>query len=49
MVRDGDTVVVGNTDTDTDADADVRYVVLCRRHHRAGQPYSPAPAVTLVG
>ena len=47
MVRDGDTVVVGNTDTD--ADADVSYVVLCRRHHRAGQPYSPAPAVTLVG
>ncbi|HET6480956.1 MAG TPA: hypothetical protein VFG35_13090 [Actinoplanes sp.] len=37
-VRDGDTVVVGNTD----ADADVRYVVLCRRHHRAGQPYAPA-------
>lgn len=46
MVRDGDTVVVGNTDTD--ADADVSYVVLCRRHHRAGQPYSPAPAIGLV-
>lgn len=38
MVRDGDTVVVGNTEDD----ADVRYVVLCRRHHRAGQPYAPA-------
>ena len=40
MVRDGDTVVVGDTG------ADVGYVVLCRRHHRAGQPY--APALSLV-
>ncbi|MEU8820887.1 thymidine kinase [Actinoplanes sp. NPDC048796] len=39
MVRDGDTVVVGNTD----ADAEVGYVVLCRRHHRAGQPYALNP------
>ncbi|WP_306210426.1 thymidine kinase [Actinoplanes sp. RD1] len=39
MVRDGDTVVVGDTD------ADVGYVVLCRRHHRAGQPYAPRVAV----
>jgi thymidine kinase len=36
MVRDGDTVVLGDTGTD------VGYVVLCRRHHRAGQPYAPA-------
>ena len=35
MVRDGDTVVLGDTG------ADVGYVVLCRRHHRAGQPYAP--------
>jgi thymidine kinase len=34
MVRDGDTVVVGDTGQD------VGYVVLCRRHHRAGQPYA---------
>jgi thymidine kinase len=46
MVRDGDTVVVGNTDSD--ADAEVSYVVLCRRHHRAGRPYSPAPVIGLV-
>ena len=31
----GDTVVVGDTD------ADVGYVVLCRRHHRAGRPFAP--------
>jgi thymidine kinase len=36
MVRDGDTVVVGDTD------GGVGYVVLCRRHHRAGQPYAPS-------
>ena len=35
MVRDGDTVVVGDTD------GGVGYVVLCRRHHRAGRPYAP--------
>ena len=35
MVRDGDTVVLGDTGDD------VGYVVLCRRHHRAGQPYAP--------
>jgi len=35
MVRDGDTVVLGDTG------ADVGYVVLCRRHHRAGRPYAP--------
>ena len=45
MVRDGDTVVVGNTD----ADAEVGYVVLCRRHHRAGRPYAPASVVSLAG
>ena len=39
MVRDGDTVVLGDADTD----ADVGYVVLCRRHHRAGRPYPPQP------
>ncbi|GAB2590659.1 thymidine kinase [Paractinoplanes abujensis] len=44
MVHDGDTVLVGNTD----ADAETRYVVLCRRHHRAGLPYAPAPAVKLA-
>ncbi len=38
MVTDGDTVLVG------DMDADVGYVVLCRRHHRAGQPYAPSAA-----
>ena len=32
VVREGDTVVVG----DTDATADVRYQVLCRMHHRRG-------------
>jgi thymidine kinase len=35
MVHDGATVVLGDTG------ADVGYVVLCRRHHRAGQPYAP--------
>ncbi|MBM2615205.1 thymidine kinase [Actinoplanes sp. LDG1-06] len=44
MVRDGDTVLVGNTDSD----AATRYVVLCRRHHRAGLPYAPAPEITLA-
>jgi thymidine kinase len=39
MVRDGDTVVLGDADTN----ADVGYVVLCRRHHRAGRPYPPPP------
>jgi thymidine kinase len=39
MVRDGDTVMVGDTETG------VGYVVLCRRHHRAGQPYAPEPAL----
>jgi len=32
VVREGDTVVVG----DTDATSDVRYQVLCRMHHRRG-------------
>jgi thymidine kinase len=32
MVRTGEQVVIGDT-----ADAPVRYQVLCRRHHRAGQ------------
>jgi thymidine kinase len=35
MVLDGATVVVGDTDDG------VGYVVLCRRHHRAAQPYAP--------
>lgn len=43
MVRDGDTVVVGDT-----GDSEVGYVVLCRRHHRAGQPYAPQPVAVAV-
>lgn len=43
MVHDGDTVVLGDTD------ADVGYVVLCRRHHRAGQPYAPQREAERVG
>jgi thymidine kinase len=35
VVREGDTVVVGDTATGTDAPA-VRYQVLCRTHHRRG-------------
>ena len=42
MVRDGDTVVVGDTG------ADVGYVVLCRRHHRAGRPYQPISEPTAL-
>ena len=43
MVRDGDTVMVGDTE------AGVGYVVLCRRHHRAGQPYAPEAERTPIG
>jgi len=33
VVREGEQVVIGDTAADA---ADVRYQVLCRRHHRAG-------------
>jgi thymidine kinase len=40
IAREGDQVVIGDTDgdntTDDTSDADVRYQVLCRRHHRVG-------------
>ena len=42
IAREGDQVVIGDTDADADADTDagasddVRYQVLCRRHHRVG-------------
>ncbi len=41
VVREGAQVVIGDTDPEEDgsgprADLDVRYQVLCRRHHRAG-------------
>lgn len=39
VVREGDTVVVADTDDDREPDdaADVRYQVLCRVHHRRGE------------
>jgi thymidine kinase len=38
VVREGDTVVVGDTDAST---AEVRYQVLCRTHHRRGDLGTP--------
>ena len=38
VVREGDQVVIGDTDAAEHAAADVRYQVLCRRHHRVRQP-----------
>lgn len=46
VTREGDTVVVADTAAaDTAATADVRYQVLCRQHHRAGDlgPHQPPP------
>ncbi len=40
MVLEGEQVVVG----DVVPAADVAYTVLCRRHHRARQPYAKSPA-----
>jgi thymidine kinase len=36
VVREGDTVVVGDTAAAVEAEAEVRYQVLCRMHHRRG-------------
>lgn len=42
VVREGDTVVVADTDADVDDDA-VHYQVLCRRHHRRGDLGATTP------
>jgi len=45
VARSGEQVVIG----DTAADADVRYQVLCRRHHRAGDLGAASPQPALPG
>lgn len=47
VVREGDTVLVA----DTDDEAEVHYQVLCRQHHRAGDlgPAVPAPGQLVLG
>jgi thymidine kinase len=44
VAREGEQVVIG----DTDVEADVRYQVLCRRHHRAGDLGTAHPGQTGV-
>lgn len=43
VAREGEQVVIGDTDPATPATTEVRYQVLCRRHHRSGD-LGPGPS-----